>query len=634
MSMSLGVTKKQLAMVAVLLSGTFIAVLNATLLTPALPTIMRDMGVAQTTVQWLTSGYSLTEAVIIPLSAYLMGRLTTRKLYIGGIALFGAGSVVAAISPNFYILLLGRIMQAAATGAVMPMVMSTILLVFPREKRGSAMGVIGLLIGFAPAIGPSLSGILIDSVGWRAIFIIVAVLSFVVVAVALGVLTNNGNFERSKFDPLSVVFSTIGLVCLLYGFSTFSSAANHLVTAALVIVGAVFLALYARRQFTLEEPMLRVSILTNHKYGTTVFIIMVFMAALIGMETIMPMYIQGVLGHSATVSGVTMLPGAVIGAIVGYFAGHIFDRFGVRKPVLIGGTAIVLAAIGFTQMRIDSPIVYVAIVYTVLAVGMQFTMTPINTWGVNALANKDIQHAPSTSNTLNQVAGSFGTAMLVSISSVASGMFGTGSAVEQAFTGYHASFCTTATLVIIAVLLIVVFVRDKKTTKAIAEEKFEARPVLSPSQAIVADAMNRKAAKVLASAKMREVVSVMSSTDTTGVSVVSDSGELVGYVTDGDVARYLAHHNQYFSTPSAGFLGFVNDDDDMEVRVQKLAELNVMELATKHVVTVDADMSLDKACAVLSERKIKKVPVLENGVLVGALSRRNVMRYLMSALGD
>lgn len=633
MSMSLGITKKQLAMVAVLLSGTFIAVLNATLLTPALPTIMRDMGVAQTTVQWLTSGYSLTEAVIIPLSAYLMGRLSTRKLYIGGIALFGAGSVVAAVSPSFYVLLLGRIMQAAATGAVMPMVMSTILLVFPREKRGSAMGVIGLLIGFAPAIGPSLSGILIDSVGWRAIFVIVAVLAFAVVAVALGVLQNNGNFERSKFDLLSVVFSTIGLVCLLYGFSTFSSAANHFVTVALVVAGVVFVTLYARRQLALEQPMLRVGILANRKYGTTIIIIMIFMAALIGMETIMPMYIQGVLGHSATVSGVTLLPGAVVGAIVGYFAGHIFDRFGVRRPVLIGGAAIFIAAIGLTQMRVDSPIVYVAAVYTIMAVGMQFTMTPINTWGVNALANKDIQHAPSTSNTLNQVAGSFGTALLVSISSIVSSMFGTGSATEQTFVGYHASFCTTALLVTVAVLLIVIFVRDAKA-KTAANEEFEARPVLSPSLATVADAMNRKAAQVLASAKMREVVSVMSATDTTGVSVVSDTGELVGYVTDGDVARYLARHNQYFSSPSAGFLGFVNDDGDMEDRVQKLAELNVMELATKHVVTVDADMSLDKACAVLSERKIKKVPVLENGVLVGALSRRNVMRYLMSALGE
>ncbi len=631
--MSIGISRKQLVMVATLLAGTFIAVLNATLLTPALPTIMRDMSVEATTVQWLTSGYSLTEAVIIPLSAYLMGRLSTRKLYIGGMALFAAGSVVSAVSPHFAFLLLGRIMQAAATGAVMPMVMSTVLLVFPREKRGSAMGIVGLLIGFAPAIGPSLSGLLIDNIGWRAIFVIVAVLSFAVTALAVAVLENNGNFERSRFDVLSVVMSSVGLVSLLYGFSTFSSAQNHLVTVALIVVGLVFVALYGRRQLKLEQPMLKVGILKSRQYLVTVVIIMIFMAALIGMETIMPLYIQGVLGYSATVSGVTLLPGALVGAIVGFFAGRIFDRFGVRKPVLFGACAITLAAVGFTQLKIASPIVFVAVVYTVMAVGIQFTMTPINTWGVNSLANKDIQHAPSTSNTLNQVAGSFGTALLVSLASVVTSMSSGGSAAEQLFAGYHASFGTTAVLALLAVVLVVVFVRDRQSAANAAKaDEPVAELVLSPSLAVVSDAMNRNAAKALASANMREVVAVMSATDTTGVSIVDEQGQLVGYVTDGDIARYLAHHNQYYSAPTTGFIGFVNDDDDMGKRMRELAELNVMELATKHVITVDADMQLDKACTVLGERKIKKVPVLKNGVLVGALSRRNVVRYLMGAL--
>lgn len=628
--MSLGITRKQLAMVAVLLAGTFIAVLNATLLTPALPTIMRELGVEQTTVQWLTSGYSLTEAVIIPLSAYLMGRFSTRKLYIGGIGLFGAGSVIAAAAPSFPVLLLGRVCQAAATGAVMPMVMSTVLLVFPREKRGSAMGIVGLLIGFAPAIGPSLSGVLIDNVGWRAIFIIVAVLSFIIVAVAIACLQDNDAFERSKFDALSVILSTVGLVCLLYGFSTFSSAENHLITVALIAVGAVGLALYAHRQLTLEEPMLRIGILKARRYAITIIIIMVFMAALIGMETIMPLYIQGVLGQPATVSGVTLLPGALIGAFVGYFAGNIFDRFGVRRPVLIGGVSIVIAALGFTQLRIDSPVIFVALVYTIMAVGMQFTMTPINTWGVNALENKDIQHAPSTSNTLNQVAGSFGTALLVSISTAVSGMSGA-SGTEATFAGYHVSFCTTAGLTILAVALIVLFVRDKESQaeQKAAEERVKQR---NPGLVCVGDAMNPAAAKVLSSATMHDVIDVMSRTDTTGVSVVSDAGKLVGYITDGDVARYMARHDKSYSSPSSGFLGFVSDDGDMKARLSDLASLNVMELATKHVITADVDMPLDKACAILSDRKIKKVPVLKDGVLVGALSRRNVMRFMMSKL--
>ncbi|MFR0868500.1 MAG: MFS transporter [Adlercreutzia sp.] len=206
--MALGVGRKELVMVGVLLVGVLLAVLNQTLLSPALPAIMGDLQVDATTVQWLTSGYSLVEAVVIPLSAYLIGRFSTRQLFISAFALFTAGSLAAAVAPNFWVLLLGRVLQAACTGMSMPMVFTVILLVFPREKRGTAMGVIGLIIGFAPAVGPSVAGLLVDSVGWRALFAIVTVLSVVVIVLAVVVLRNHGNF--APFDKLSVVLSRWG----------------------------------------------------------------------------------------------------------------------------------------------------------------------------------------------------------------------------------------------------------------------------------------------------------------------------------------------------------------------------------------------------------------------------------------
>jgi predicted MFS family arabinose efflux permease len=201
----MGITKQQKAMVAVLLSGAVLVVLNATLLSPALPSIMADTGVDATTVQWLTSAYSLVEAVVIPLNAFLVGRFSTRKLFLGGIAWFAGASVLAACAPNFGIILLARVMMAMATGIVMPMVFTLILLIFPREMRGSAMGIVGLVISFAPAIGPSLSGVVVDSIGWRALFVIVAVLAAVVVLVASFSLKNFSNFERTTFDAPSVV---------------------------------------------------------------------------------------------------------------------------------------------------------------------------------------------------------------------------------------------------------------------------------------------------------------------------------------------------------------------------------------------------------------------------------------------
>lgn len=635
-------------MVAVLLSGALVAVLNMTLLTPALPSIMRDVNVASTTVQWLTSGYALVEAVVIPLAAYMMGRLSTRRLFISGIGLFGIGSLVAALAPSFPFLLLGRMIQAACTGLVMPMVFSVILLVFPREKRGSAMGIIGLVIGFAPTLGPSFSGVLVDTVGWRAIFVIVTVLAAAIVAVACFTLENYGSFKRSKFDGLSVVLSTVGLLSLLYGLSTFSSSTNHALTVALVVVGIVVVGLYARRQLKLEQPMLRVDILKTRNYRVNVITVMIFQAALIGMETIMPLYIQNALGYSATVSGLTLLPGALIGAITGVFAGRLFDRHGVRLPVSVGAVLIVTAACGFAfALRLDSPIWVVSAVYACMFLGMQFTMTPLNTWGVNSLSNDAIQHAQSTSNTLNQVAGSFGTALLVSISAMVANSSAQLEGAAQSYAGDHAAFCTTALLVCVAVGIILLFVRDGKKAAVMATSASEAAAVSTDAvqpaasaelasedgakrpQPLVRDAMNPHVSAVPAGATMGEVIALMGEEDTTGVAVVEDDGRLAGYVTDGDVANYLARHDSRVVSPSGNVHALFMDDDDLRTRLSELSSVNVMELATKRVITVDADLPLDKACTVLAERKIKKMPVVSDGKLVGALSRRNVLRYLM-----
>ena len=657
--MGLGLAKNQLQMIVVLLAGAFVAVLNATLLTPALPTIMADMGIASTTVQWLTSGYALTEAVIIPLAAYLMGRFSTRRLFIGGMTLFAAGSLVSAVAPVFPLLLLGRVMQACATGFVMPMVFSVILLVIPRERRGSAMGIIGLVIGFAPTIGPSLSGVLVDTVGWRAIFVIVAAVAAIIVACAAKMLKPYGEFRRSRFDLLSVVLSTCGLICLLYGLSSVSSSTNLGFTVGLIVAGIALVGLYAYRQLNLAEPMLRVDILKTVNYRTVVIVIALFQAALIGMETVMPLYIQGVLGQSATVSGLTLLPGALIGAFTGMLAGRLFDKFGVRVPVLIGAAVVLCGVLGFTQFRADSPVLLVSVMYAVLAIGIQFTMTPVNTWGVNSLPNEAIQHAQSTSNTINQVAVSFGTALLVSVAATVSGAASDLAGVERTFAGYHASFCTTALLAACAIVLILVFVRDKKKVDvpseaaAASDAQADVRAsdgapfadVPAPSDAFaraadkalsgftLAQVMNPNAATVSNSACMREVIAILAATNTSGVSVVDPAGKLVGYVTDGDIMRYLARNDFNMSSPSAGVSLSLQDDEDMEGRLAALASLNVMELATKRVVSVDIDTPLDVACATLARRRIKKMPVTSNGVLVGALSRRNVLHAMMEQIG-
>ncbi len=652
--MALGVERKELVMVGVLLVGVLLAVLNQTLLSPALPAIMADLQVDATTVQWLTSGYSLVEAVVIPLSAYLIGRFSTRQLFISAFALFTAGSLAAAIAPNFWVLLLGRVLQAACTGMSMPMVFTVILLVFPREKRGTAMGVIGLIIGFAPAVGPSVAGLLVDSVGWRALFAIVTALSVVVIVLAVAVLKNYGDFARAPFDRLSVVLSTAGLVCLLYGLSTFASSDNMIVTVALMVAGLALCLLYVRRQLRLPEPMLQVGILRTRKYATSVIIIVIVQAALMGTGVITPLYIQGVLGFSATMSGVAMLPGALIGAFMGLVSGRLFDRFGVRRVVIPGVIVAVLGASGLVRLGIDSGFITLTLTYTVLVVGLQFTMTPLNTWGVNSLPNSVIQHAQGVSNTLNQVAASMGTAALVSISALAPAVAPDAPALEQSYLGDHMAFITTFVLMGVAALIILFFVRDKaRAAGAVAATVAERgqEPVdyaagfdgvtvdaieddaLDPDHTYTAaEVMNREPVCALDTAAMAEVIRLMDANQTSGLPVVNAAGDLAGFVSDGDVASYLGK-TEIALVDSTLLNGYRYIDDETEAsRLRDLLALNVMAVATKRVISVDAATPIDEVCALFAAKRIKKVPVVQNGKLVGTLSRRNIMRSLVEAI--
>lgn len=651
---ALGVGRKELVMVGVLLTGTLLAVLNLTMLSPALPAIMSDLGVDATTAQWLTSVYALVEAVVIPLSAYLVGRFTTRQLFITALSVFTAGSLAAAVAPNFWVLLLGRIMQAACTGAVMPMVFTVILLVFPREKRGTAMGVIGLIIGFAPAVGPSLSGLLVDSVGWRALFAIVTALGVVVVVLAACLLRNYGNFARTSFDKLSVALSTVGLVCLLYGLSTFASTTNMALTLGLIAVGIVLVAFYVRRQLKLPEPMLNVRILKTRPYATAACVVIIVQAALLGTEVITPLYIQGTLGFTATMSGLAMLPGAVIGAFTGLVSGRLFDRFGVRKVAVPGVLVAVLGASGLARLGIDANFITVVLTYTTLVIGLQFTMTPLNTWGVNSLDNRVIQHAQGLSNTMNQVAGSFGTAVLVSVSALAPLVAPGAPAAEQAYLGEHMAYCTTFGLMCVAALVIIFLVRNRPAAAGVmaatpterGEEPVDYAAGISGvavdattgeswDQArtyTAAEVMNREPVCAADTATMAEVIRLMDANQTSGLPVVSASGDLVGFVSDGDVASYLGK-TEIALVDSTLLNGYrYIDDEDAATRLRELMGLNVMAVATRRVISVEATTPVDEVCALFAAKRIKKVPVVQDGKLVGALSRRNIMRSLVEAI--
>ncbi|MGI6591109.1 MAG: MDR family MFS transporter [Eggerthellaceae bacterium] len=640
----MGLTRQQIIMVAVLLTGTFIAVLNVTLLSPALPAIMADMGVDATTVQWLTSGYSLTEAIIIPLSAYIMGRFSTRQVYIGGMVLFALGSLLSGLAPSFGLLLLGRIIQATCTGMVMPMVMSLILLTFPREKRGAGMGLVSLVIGFAPSIGPSLSGLLVDSVGWRMMFIVVFILALAVIVLASITLKNQEGFERIGFDMPSVIMSCIGLLCVLYGLSSFASSGHPLVSLVMVIAGAVVIAFFVRRQNRLEVPMLRVDVLRTRNFRIAVLVMFCIQAALVGVGVLLPLYIQNVMGQSALVTGLVMLPGSLLGAVMGFFGGKLFDRFGARPVALVGSIFMVIGGAGFIAFSLDTTMGVVAVIFCILEFGLQLTITPTNTWGINSLDNRIIHHGNAVINTLNQVGGSLGTAVLVSLSALGASMAASQQAANPTYSGIHLAFFATGILLACVFLIVLFGLRDRKTAKRTAAERAQAaaaRATVEHADAqtgvftLVHEAMNPQPRYVLDTSTIREVTKELARSETSGVPVVSEkNGTVVGFVSDGDVMDYLGRQSGRVADATMNAFYLV-DDEDYQRRFKDLLKMNVMQLATKKVISVNQDMALDKATRVLADRRIKKVPVVdEDNRLVGTLSRRNIIQKLAGLLGD
>ncbi len=446
---------------AVLLAGCLLVVLNYTLLAPALPVIMREMGVGETTVQWLTSVYAMVEAVVIPLNAFLLGRFSVRKLFVGAFALFTAGSLMAAMAPSFPLLIVARVMQAMATGVAMPMVFTLVLLMAPRENRGQVMGLVGVVISFAPAIGPPASGALIDIVGWRALFVIVAATSVGVIVLSLALLENREGFERTSFDAPSIVLSSFGMFGLLYGLSTFTSSDTPWLSALLMLAGLALLAVFVRRQGELEVPMLRVETLRTRRFRNAIIVCCLLEAALIAIDVLLPLFLQNSLGQTPTMTGLVMAPAALAGAVTGVVAGRIFDKHGVRVIALVGAVLLEASAVALCLCGADTRVVVVAGIYFVETIGWQCVSTPTNTWGINSLPNEVIQHGNAVMSTLMQVGASFGTAAIVSLTALGP-LFASGSdSAAAALAGYHVAFVGTAVLLAVVALVIVVGVRDK-----------------------------------------------------------------------------------------------------------------------------------------------------------------------------
>jgi EmrB/QacA subfamily drug resistance transporter len=414
---SMAITKsKHSTIVALLLAGTFIAILNQTLMITAIPPIMDEMNITANSAQWLTTVFMLVNGIMIPISAFLLERFTTRQLFISAMSIFTVGTLVAAIAPNFEMLLLGRVIQSSGAGVMLPLMQTVFLMIFPVNKRGAAMGLVGLVISFAPAIGPALSGWVTSHYSWRILFIIILPIALIDILVAFFALKNVTEVSKPKVDVLSIILSSLGFGGLLYGFT---SAGNYGWSNSMTLlslgIGAVALILFISRQLRLKHPMLEFGVFKFSVFPFAIIIGMISFMGLIGAETIIPLFMQNMRGFSAFEAGLALLPGALISGFMAPIIGRVFDKIGARWLVIIGLTIMTASSFAFTNLGPSTTMTFITVLYGIRMFGLSMVMMPVATAALNQLPKRLISHGAAMDNTMKMIAASVGTAILVTV---------------------------------------------------------------------------------------------------------------------------------------------------------------------------------------------------------------------------
>lgn len=411
--------------IAILTFITFVGNFTQLQLSAALPTIVSDFGISVTTGQWLTSIFQLVMGVMVPLTAYLTRRFSTRQIVIASMAVFTLGSVFAWLGSSFVLVLIGRLLEAVGTGVMWPVLQITVFSIYPLSRRGMAMGTVGMAMSVAPAIGPTLGGVQTDLNGWRSIFLTLTVIGVISLLLAIFGLRNFGTRDASaKADFFSVGLSIFGFGGLMFGFTNIESYpfTHPMVWLAMLIglVGIVWFVLRqihgARRQAadpSKQPPLLNLSVLKNKSFtvGTVTAALSFF--AFSSIMVIMPLYIQDCRGYSATISGLVMLPGAFGQCIAQFFGGKALDRFGARPVALIGSITLLFGTIMMSMISMTSWIWWVSIWQFVRQIGMGFVLMPITTWSLNCLEPEEVSAGSAVTNTVRQIAGAIGAPVLV-----------------------------------------------------------------------------------------------------------------------------------------------------------------------------------------------------------------------------
>lgn len=445
------------AVVRLLVLATFVVILNETIMINAIPRLMDSLSITEQSAQWVSTAFMLTMAAVIPVTGWFLQRVTTRQAYAIAMGVFIAGTAICAVAPSFELLLLGRIVQAAGTAVMMPLLMTTLMMVVPQQDRGRVMGNVTLAISVAPALGPTVSGLILQFGSWRLLFVVVLPIAALVTVLGLRQLENISEPKVSSIDWFSVGVAAFGFGGLVYGLSLFGEGHGGVGTGiGITAAGLAAIGLFALRQFRLQRggvPLMDLRILRYPTYTLSLVLLSVGFLAMLGAMILLPLYLQNLRGLSPLETGLLVMPGGLIMGLAGPVIGKAFDRFGSRLLVLPGSIGMVLALAGFTQISATMPYWQILALHTLLMVSLAATFTPCFTLGMGGLPAHLYSHGSSMLGTLQQVAAALGTALVVTVMSARSTRLvdeGT-AAVPAQVSGMKLAFAVVAVLSLLAV---------------------------------------------------------------------------------------------------------------------------------------------------------------------------------------
>lgn len=407
--------QRAMIFLCLVVSGISSSVLS-TAMTTALPGVVEYFGISTSVGQWITSGYSLAMGMIMPLTAFLITRFPTKRLYLTGIGAFIAGLLVSIFAGDFALMMVGRVLQACGNGVLMTAAQVVIMTIYPIKKRGTMMGTYGLATTAAPVVAPTIAGLMIDAFGWKSIFyvsLVIMILSFIISCI---VFEDVLELQDKKFDVVSFVESIVAFGGVTLGIGNLSTFGILSIEAGVpLLLGAVVCVFFVTRQCRLEKPFLDVKILVNRNYAVSVISSMVLYLVMMGSSVMMPLYVQSVMGYSAVVSGLVTLPGSLATALVSPFAGKLYDEIGIKKIFVAGAAALVISNIGMFFLSMETPLWTAAALNVIRNISIGSLMMPLLTWGTSNVHPTKMADASSLLTSLRTIAGSIGSAVFVGI---------------------------------------------------------------------------------------------------------------------------------------------------------------------------------------------------------------------------